>query len=136
MCVLSHGAHAVSPKAPFAKTRWCSLFCYRKEDDRVPPPLIGVPPRWVSKADDPQSPLPAVLRELLVGRPGSKRQKHPLCFKLKYCQNFEIQSDCTILVIGKFTRMYNGAGTAIGPGSGMNCKSTRRRKGVRTKAHP
>ena len=76
VCVLSHGAHAVSPKAPGAKTRWCSLFCYRKEDDRVPPPLIGVPPRWVRKADDPESPLPAVLRELLVGRPGTKRQNY------------------------------------------------------------
>jgi hypothetical protein len=43
---------------PGAATRWCSLFCYRKEDDRVPPPLIGIPPRWVRKADDPDDPLP------------------------------------------------------------------------------
>lgn len=71
VCVLSHGAHAVAPKAPEASTRWCSLFCYRKEDDRVPPPLIGVPPRWVRKADEGE--LPQVLTELLVGRKGAKR---------------------------------------------------------------
>ena len=52
VCVLSHGAHGVAPKAEGASTRWCSLFCYRKEDPRVPPPLIGVPPRWVRKAQE------------------------------------------------------------------------------------
>ncbi len=42
----------------------------------MPPPLIGVPPRWVRKADDPEMPLPTILRELLVGRPGAKRQSY------------------------------------------------------------
>jgi hypothetical protein len=36
-----------------------------KEDARVPPPLVGVPPRWVAKADE--GVLPPVLRQLLTG---------------------------------------------------------------------
>ena len=64
VCCLSHAAHAVAPKAPDQKPRWCSLYCYKKADDlsgHVQPPH-SVPPIWAMKAQ--RGELPVVLTEL------------------------------------------------------------------------
>lgn len=65
VCCLSHAAHAVAPKALGRKTRWCSLYCYKKPDDvrgNVQPPH-SVPPVWALKAQ--RGELPEVLMALL-----------------------------------------------------------------------
>ena len=64
VCCLSHAAHAVAPKGADRKTRWCSLYSYKKPDDltgHVQPP-IAIPPVWAMKAQ--RSELPDVLGEL------------------------------------------------------------------------
>lgn len=64
VCCLSHAAHAVDPKTKNRKTRWCSLYCYKKEDDRsghVQPPS-ATPPVWGMKAQ--RDELPEVLGKL------------------------------------------------------------------------
>ena len=65
VCCLSHAAHGVAAKAAYRKTRWCSLHCYKKADDKtgdVQPPS-AVPPLWALKAQ--RGELPDVLSELL-----------------------------------------------------------------------
>jgi len=65
VCCLSHAAHAVAPKEAGKKTRWCSLYCYKKADDRtglVQPPH-GIPPVWAMKAQ--RGELPEILTKLL-----------------------------------------------------------------------
>ena len=72
VCCLSHVAHAVAPKASHRKTRWCSLYCYKKPDDRsghVQPPT-AIPPVWAMKAQ--RGELPGILRELF--RPSYDRE--------------------------------------------------------------
>ena len=64
VCCLSHAAHAVAPKAPYKKPRWCSLYCYKKANDlsgHVQPPH-SIPPVWAMKAQ--RGELPVVLTEL------------------------------------------------------------------------
>jgi hypothetical protein len=65
VCCLSHAAHAVAEKSPGKKTRWCSLFCYRKPDtnDGYAQPPTSVPPVWAMKAS--RGELPSPLTELL-----------------------------------------------------------------------
>lgn len=65
VCCLSHAAHAVAPKALDRKTRWCSLYCYKKPDSlrgHVQPPH-SIPPVWALKAQ--RGELPEVLTTLL-----------------------------------------------------------------------
>ena len=65
VCCLSHGAHGVAPKAADRKTRWSSLYAYKKADDRtgrVQPPH-AVPPVWALKAQ--RGELPPRLTQLL-----------------------------------------------------------------------
>ena len=66
MDVLTHPqAHGVASKGTDRQTRWCSLYAYKKADDRtglVPPPH-AVPPLWALKAQ--RGELPPVLTELL-----------------------------------------------------------------------
>ena len=123
--VLSHGAHGVAPKAEGASTRWCSLFCYRKEDPRVPPPLIGVPPRWVRKAQE--------------------YAQRPVSSLLSPEMDANTSSDCVAVTVGGGCRVYlrsfcsGGAGRrgrAIGSGrrSGTGSRCTRRRGGGRQRA--
>lgn len=72
VCCLTHAAHAVEPKAAGRKTRWCTLYCYKKPDDLtglVQPPR-SVPPVWAMKAM--RGELPEGLRELL--RPSFDRE--------------------------------------------------------------
>ena len=65
VCCLSHAAHAVAPKAATRRTRWCSLYCYKKGDDRtglvLPPGAI--PPVWAMKAQ--RGELPDTLTDLM-----------------------------------------------------------------------
>ena len=64
VCCLSHAAHGVAAKTLDRETRWCSLHCYKKADDKsghVQPPS-AVPPLWALKAQ--RGELPAVLAEL------------------------------------------------------------------------
>jgi hypothetical protein len=65
VCCLSHAAHAVAEKSPGKKTRWCSLFCYRKPDtnDGYAQPPTSVPPVWAMKAS--RGELPSTLTKLL-----------------------------------------------------------------------
>ena len=62
---LSHAAHAVAPKALDRKTRWCSLYCYKKPNDATgyAQPSHSIPPVWAMKAQ--RGELPTVLTELL-----------------------------------------------------------------------
>ena len=62
---LSHAAHAVAPKALDRKTRWCSLYCYKKPSDVAgyAQPSHSIPPVWAMKAQ--RGELPSVLTELL-----------------------------------------------------------------------
>ena len=62
---LSHAAHAVAPKALDRKTRWCSLYCYKKPNDVTgyAQPSHSIPPVWAMKAQ--RGELPTVLTELL-----------------------------------------------------------------------
>ena len=65
VCCLSHAAHGVAAKAAYRQSRWCSLHCYKKADDKtgdVQPPS-AVPPLWALKAQ--RGELPDVLSELL-----------------------------------------------------------------------
>ena len=65
VCCLTHAAHGVAPKAAERKTRWCTLFCYKKQDDLtgfVQPPS-AVPPVWALKAK--RGELPDILQKLL-----------------------------------------------------------------------
>lgn len=72
VCCLTHAAHAVEPKAADRKTRWCTLYCYKKPDGltgSVQPPS-AVPPVWAMKAK--RGELPDLLQELL--RPSYDRE--------------------------------------------------------------
>lgn len=65
VCCLSHGAHGVAAKGADKETRWCTLYAYKKADDRtglVQPPH-AVPPLWALKAQ--RGELPPVLTELM-----------------------------------------------------------------------
>ena len=72
MCCLSHAAHAVSPKAVDKETRWATLYCYKKADERtgLVLPSHAVPPVWAVKAQ--RGELPKVLTELF--RPSYDRE--------------------------------------------------------------
>ncbi len=65
VCCLSHAAHGVAPKATGKRTRWSSLYCYKKVNDATgyAQPPHSVPPVWAMKAQ--RGELPAVLTELL-----------------------------------------------------------------------
>ena len=72
VCCWSHAAHGVAPKGHDKKTRWTSLYCYKKAaaaSGHVQPPA-AVPPVWALKAQ--RGELPAVLTELL--RPSFDRR--------------------------------------------------------------
>jgi hypothetical protein len=72
VCCLTHAAHAVEPKAMDRKTRWCTVYCYKKPDDLtgfVQPPS-AIPLVWAMKAK--RGELPELLRELL--RPSFDRK--------------------------------------------------------------
>lgn len=63
VCCLSHAAHAVSPKARGRKTRWATLYCYKKADPKgLVLPAHAIPPVWAAKAQ--RGELPPVLTEL------------------------------------------------------------------------
>ncbi len=65
VCCLTHAAHGVDPKTADRKTRWCTLYCYKKPDDLtglVQPPS-AVPPVWAMKAQ--RGELPEILQVLL-----------------------------------------------------------------------
>ena len=64
VCCLSHAAHAVAPKALDKKSRWCSLYCYKKPSDVSghAQPSHSIPPVWAMKAQ--RGELPDVLTEL------------------------------------------------------------------------
>ena len=72
VCCLSHAAHAVSPKAVDKETRWATLYCYKKADERtgLVLPSHAVPPVWAVKAQ--RGELPKVLTELF--RPSYDRE--------------------------------------------------------------
>ena len=65
VCCLTHAAHGVDPKAAGRKTRWCTLYCYKKPDNLtglVQPPS-AIPPVWAMKAQ--RGELPEILQDLL-----------------------------------------------------------------------
>ncbi len=65
VCCLTHAVHGVDPKTADRKTRWCTLYCYKKPDDLtglVQPPS-AVPPVWAMKAQ--RGELPEKLQVLL-----------------------------------------------------------------------
>ncbi|MDP6745988.1 MAG: hypothetical protein QGH37_03000 [Candidatus Poribacteria bacterium] len=64
VCCLSHAAHAVAAKGLNKDTRWCSIYCYKKADDRsgYVLPAHSVPPIWAMKAK--RGELPSVLGQL------------------------------------------------------------------------
>jgi hypothetical protein len=72
VCCLSHAVHGVARKTPDKQTRWCSLYCYKKADDRSGhvQPSAAVPPVWALKAQ--RGELPPTLAQLL--RPSYDRQ--------------------------------------------------------------
>ena len=65
VCCLSHAVHGVAPKAAHRDTRWCSLHCYRKADEKSGhcQPPSAVPPVWAVKAQ--RGELPDHITQLL-----------------------------------------------------------------------